>query len=596
MRTAETILGIYQQRGKRGLPLQDLYRQLFNPDLYRLAYGRLYRNHGALTPGATSETVDAMTLAKIGKIIEALRYERYRWTPVRRVYVPKKHSTKMRPLGLPSWSDKLLQEVIRLLLEAYYEPQFRPSSHGFRPKRGCHTALDEIYHKWVGTKWFVEGDIAQCFDTLDHSVLLSILRENIPDNRFLRLIEALLRAGYLEDWRYHPTLSGSPQGSIVSPLLANIYLDRLDRYVEDTLLPAYNRGNRRKINPAYQRLQCAAREARKQEKEKQARQLRREMQSVPSLDPYDPDYRRLRYLRYADDWLLGFSGPREEAEALKQQIGVFLREHLQLTLSEEKTVITHARTEAARFLGYEIAVLYCDQKRDRRGHRSLNGQIGLRVPLAVLRRKCQRYLRSGRPIHRTELLHDTPFSIVAQYQAEYRGLVEYYRKAYNLHRLNRLKWVMERSLAMTLARKLRISVRQVYARYQTTLQTEQGPRKVLQVQVERGEKKPLVATWGGISLQRQQKGILQDPPLQVWGGRSELEKRLLAQVCELCESRDRIQVHHIRALKDLHQPGRAERPAWVKVMAARRRKTLVVCGSCHADIHAGRTRRKTATE
>ena len=175
MRNAETILGIIQERGKRGLPLEDLYRQLFNPDLYLLAYGRLYRNQGAMTPSTTPETVDGMSLTKIDRIIEALRRERYRWTPVRRIYIEKPHSKKMRPLGIPSWSDKLLQEVIRLLLEAYYEPQFLSCLHGFRPNRGCHTALDEIYHKWVGTKWFVEGDIAQCFDSLDHSVSESIL-------------------------------------------------------------------------------------------------------------------------------------------------------------------------------------------------------------------------------------------------------------------------------------------------------------------------------------------------------------------------------------------------------------------------------------
>ena len=223
MRKAETILGIIHERGKHGLPLDDVYRQLYNPQLVLHAYGRIYRNSGAMTPGVTGETVDGMSLAKIESIIDALRHERYRWTPVRRVYIEKKHSPKKRPLGVPTWSDKLLQEVIRLLLEAYYEPQFSCYSHGFRPNRGCHTALREIYHRWVGTKWCIEGDIAQGFDSLDHAVLVSILREKIHDNRFLRLIENLLRAGYLEAWTYHATLSGSPQGAVLSPILANIY-------------------------------------------------------------------------------------------------------------------------------------------------------------------------------------------------------------------------------------------------------------------------------------------------------------------------------------------------------------------------------------
>lgn len=236
MRNAETVLGVIRERGKRGLPLEDVYRQLYNPDLYLRAYGRIYRNAGVLTPGTSPETVDAMSLAKIQALIAALRGERYRWTPVRRVSIPKKNG-KTRPLGIPTWSDKLLQEVIRSLLEAYYEPQFSPHSHGFRPERGCHTALTQIQKGWTGTKWLIEGDIAGCFDNIDHAVLLTILRERIRDNRFLRLIEGLLRAGYCEQWRYHPTLSGTPQGGIVSPLLANLCLDRLDQFVETRLLP-----------------------------------------------------------------------------------------------------------------------------------------------------------------------------------------------------------------------------------------------------------------------------------------------------------------------------------------------------------------------
>jgi len=217
MRNAETILGIIHERGKQGLPLDDVYRQLYNPQLYLHAYGRIYRNPGAMTPGITDETVDGMSLAKIASLIDDLRHERDQWQPVRRVYIEKKNSIKKRPLGVPTWSDKLLQEVIRLILEAYYEPQFSRYSHGFRPKRGCHTALRESYHRWVGTKWFIEGDITACFDSLNHTILLSILRERIHDNRFLRLIENLLRAGYLEDWIYNATLSGSPQGAVVTP-------------------------------------------------------------------------------------------------------------------------------------------------------------------------------------------------------------------------------------------------------------------------------------------------------------------------------------------------------------------------------------------
>jgi group II intron reverse transcriptase/maturase len=597
MRSAETVLGVIHERGKKGLPLEKLYRQLYNPNLYLLAYGRIYRNAGALTPGSTKETVDGMSLAKIGTIIDALRHEKYRWTPARRVYINKKNSKKKRPLGIPTWSDKLLEEVMRLILEAYYEPQFSPASHGFRARHGCHTALQEIYHKWIGTKWFIEGDIAQCFDALDHKILLSILREKIHDNRFLRLIDHLLRAGYLEDWRYNATLSGSPQGAVLSPVLANIYLDKLDQFVEQNILPKYTRGDRRRPNPAWQRLQVCAKSWEKKGKKDEAKALRRQMQQLPSLNPVDPDYRRLRYLRYADDWLLGFSGPRNEAEEIKSEIGTFLHEHLKLELSETKTLVTHARTCAARFLGYEIVTLHNDRKLDQRGHRSINGQIGLKVPTDVVQEKCERYLRHGKPIHRGELIDDSVFSIVAQYQQEYRGIVEYYRLAFNLHKLNRLSWLMERSLTQTLAHKQRISVCTVYRRYRAVINTDTGPHPVLQVTLERKpEQKPLVARWGGISLARNNRAVLNDTPLRVCGPRAELERRLLADQCELCRSTENVQVHHVRALKDLQIKGRTEKPFWVQVMAARKRKTLVVCKKCHDTIHAGKLARPVAAD
>lgn len=594
MRNAETVLGIIQQRGKQGKPLDRIYRHLFNRDLYLLAYGKLYKNDGAMTPGATGNIVDGMNLADIDAIIEALRLERYRWTPVRRVHIPRPKGKK-RPLGVPGWSDKLVQEVIRLILEAYYEPQFSDRSHGFRPGRGCHTALTAIDREWPGTKWFIEGDIAQCFDRLDHQVLLDVLRERLHDNRFLRLIEGLLKAGYMEDWQFNATLSGTPQGGVVSPVLANIYLDQLDRYVETVLQPANTRGARRRRNRKYQQLWKQAKYWETRGQHQRAVELRRKMQAMPAVDPNDPNYRRLRYVRYADDFLLGFIGPRGEADEVKRQIGEFLQERLKLEMSETKTLVTHGRTGTARFLGYEVGVMHADQKRDRMGRRSINGVIRLRVPRSVVLDRCLPYLKDGKPMAHMERSRDSVYSIVARYQNEYRGLVSYYKYASNLHQFDRLKWVMETSLTKTLAMKLRISVAQVYRRYKTIIRTDQGPRKALQVTVEQvSDKAPLVARWGGISLARQRTAILDDNPAPVWNQRTELEQRLLANSCELCESKDRIQVHYVRALKHLGRKGRKDAPEWAKLMMARQRKTLVVCQSCHVDIHAGR-QQSTAT-
>ena len=587
MRSAETILGIIRNRGTRGLPVNDLYRQLWNPNLYLMAYGRIAKNDGALTPGATPETADGMKMDDIHAIIEALRFERYRWTPARRIYIPKANG-KRRPLGLPTWSDKVLQEVMRLLLEAYYEPQFSDRSHGFRPRRGCHTAFTEITRTWTGTTWFIEGDIAGCFDNIDQKVLLEMLGENIQDNRFLRLVSNLLRAGYLEDWKHNATYSGTPQGSVVSPILANVYLDRLDRFVEGVLLPDYNRGRQRRKNPQYERVSNRVMRLRQAGRAKEAAELRPILRTMPSLDTYDPGYRRLRYIRYADDFLLGFAGPKEEADEIKARLGRFLRDNLKLELSESKTLVTHGRTEAARFLGYEVVVQGNNTKLDASGRRSVNGVIGLRVPQDVVRAKSAAYMRNGKPIHLGIRLHDSLYSIVEQYQLEYRGVVNYYRRATNLGALSHLRWVMELSLAKTLAAKLKISVPQVFKRYKTTIQTDDGPRKVLMVKVDEPGEEPLVTYWGGVSLARDNTATLVDKHPPILNSRTELEQRLRANVCELCGSTVKVQVHHVRALKDLRKKGRAKPPAWMEVMAARRRKTLVVCAPCHVDIHTGR--------
>ena len=409
MRPAETVLNVIRERGERGLPLENIYRLLYNRELYLRAYGRLYSNQGAMTKGTTAETVDGMSLAKIDRIINELRYERFRWTPVRRVNLPKPNGGT-RPLGIPTWTDKLLQEVIRMILEAYYEPQFSDHSHGFRPDRGCHTALGKVVTHWTGVRWFVEGDIKGCFDNIDHEVMLSVLGEKLHDNRFLRLLKYLLKAGYMEDWRYGRTLSGTPQGGVVSPILANIYLDRLDKYVETVLIPAHTRGAARRVNRPWNALKGRMAYQKEKGNYTLAAQLRKQMQQLPSVDPHDPGFRRLRYVRYADDFVLGFSGPKAEAEQIKESLKTFLRDTLKLELSREKTLITHATSQAAKFLGYELVNQQVNDKLDHTGRRSVNGRIGLRVPAKVIEQHCQAYMSNGQPAHRSVLMHDEDYS------------------------------------------------------------------------------------------------------------------------------------------------------------------------------------------
>jgi Type II intron maturase len=361
-------------------------------------------------------------------------------------------------------------------------------------------------------------------------------------------------------------------------------------------MPEYTRGVRRSRNPAYNRVQGAVARARKRGDHAALRVLREQQRSLPVGDPVDPGYRRLRYVRYADDILLGFTGPKAEAEEIKRRLAQFLRDQLKLELSEIKTLITHARTDAARFLGYDIAVAH-DHRRIVKGRRSAIGMIRLGVPADVVRAKCARYMSRGKPERRPELVNETDHAIISRYGAEYRGIVQYYLLAGDICRLNRLHWVMQTSLLRTLAAKHDSSVVKMARRYRATIDTPHGPRKCIQVSTQRGEgNKPLVATFGGIPLKRQKYAILRDrEPVPAYARRKELVHRLLAGRCELCGQADKVRVHQIRKLVDLDKPGQPQ-PEWARIMARRRRKTLVVCDPCHAIIHPKRPTASTTEQ
>jgi group II intron reverse transcriptase/maturase len=584
MQETGVVLGVLRERGRKGLPCTQLYRQMFNRELYLTAYGNIYSNQGAMTPGANEETADGMSEEKIEQIIGLMRNERYRFSPARRIYIPKKNG-RLRPLGLPSWSDKLVGEVVRLLLEAIYEPQFSRWSHGFRRNRGCHTALRDIQNTWTGTTWFIEGDISDCFGSLDHEILLRILAEKIHDQRFLRLIRNMLKAGYLEDWEYRDSLSGCPQGGVVSPILSNVYLDKLDKFVEQELIPQYTRGTRRKCNPEYDRIQYQLARARKRGDRAAARDLEKQLRSLPASDPMDPGYRRLKYTRYADDHILGFIGPKAEAEEIKAKLAKFLRETLGLELNQQKTLITHARSQHARFLGYDITVQHSRDKITG-GRRTVNGTIALRVPRGVIKAQTARYRRRGKPSHRPRLQNLDDYDIVRKYGAEYAGVVNYYLLARDVYRLTTLRWNAESSMLRTLARKHRSSVAKMAARHKAKIETSDGLRTCFEARKHREGKKDLVARFGGIILRQDRRAVIRDPaPAPAAYPRKELVKRLRTRECELCETGTTVTVHQVTGLKTLGKPGPGQ-PAWAALMAKMRRKTLIVCAPCHDWIHA----------
>ncbi len=597
MQNAETILQAIRKMGEKRIPLTRVYRCLFSEDLLLVAYDNIARNRGALTKGTEDDTADGMNLTRIRTLIRALRQEQFKFKPSRRVQIPKAKGGT-RPLSVPNFTDKLVQEALRLILNAYYEPRFRDSSHGFRPERGCHSALTAV-SKFKGTTWFIEGDIRGCFDNIDHMVLMRMLARDIQDGRLLNLIRMNLDAGYVEDWQYNRTYSGTPQGGVLSPLLANIYLNELDTFIEDEVIPRYTRGEKRRANNEYYRLGYTIQCARKAGDNANVRKLEQQRRRLPSQDTQDAGFRRLRYVRYADDFLLGFIGSKAEAEAIKAEVGVFLKESLHLEMNDAKTLITHARTEHARFLGYAISVYHADDKLSTRTGtptktRGVNGCVRLGIPFGRVDEFAQRYMRNGKPMHEGELIHYSDAEIVEVFQQRFRGVAEYYKFAADRRVLSKLKYVMEVALTKTLANKHKSTVTSIYRMYARKRAVNDSVYKTLEADVPTKHGARTVY-WGAIPLKVVKPGTeaiddnirRRNSPLST---RTDLVRRLQAGECEVCGSQEPCDVHHIHKLADLRRrwQGRKEKPEWVKRMIALQRKTLIVCPRCHADIHAGR--------
>ena len=581
MTSTHKFIEIVHQCGKQKYPIKKVYRRMLDVDLFLHAYGKLYANAGSMTKGIGDEGIDGMSLKRIEALIASLREGTFKWKPSRRVYIPK-GGGKARPLGIPSWNDKLVQEVIRLILEAYYEPQFSPTSHGFRPQRSCHTALEEV-KKWHGTRWWIEGDIKGCFENINHEVLINILKGSFKDTKFIKLIWQLLKSGYMEDWRYHKTYSGTPQGGIVSPILANIVLNELDKGIE-SLLQKWNKGRVAKHNPEWRKIRGQILVHKRKGNKPKVKQLHIASRKLPSTDQFDPTFRRLKYVRYADDFLLGFIGSKEEAQEIKQAITEMLA-NLKLSLNQEKTLITHAKSDRANFLGYQIKVSWDNSKLAtvtvngrKYKRRSINGDVQLLVPREAIDNWLSRYLIGGKPLARHKYIRYSDYDICSHYGGEWRGLVNYYALAMNLNALGQVYWRMNQSFQNTLASKHKCPTRTIRTKYQTKINGVRG--WVVKVQKRQKPGEYLTATFGGIPLKVNSLKPNTDKVYIPYLVTTELIQRLQADQCELCGSTTDIEVHHIRALKDAK--GKAD---WQIRMQAMRRKTLMVCKVCHQSIH-----------
>lgn len=570
-----------------------LYRYLLRPDIYYVAYQHLYSNKGAGTKGVTDDTADGFSEIYIENIIEALKNEMYQPKPVRRTYI-KKSNGKMRPLGLPVFTDKLIQEAIRMILEAIYEPIFSDYSHGFRPVRSCHTALAQIKKEFTGARWFIEGDIKGCFDNINHAVLVEIINQKIKDARFLKLIRLFLKAGYMEDWKYHETYSGCPQGGIISPILANIYLNELDRHVMK-IKKEFDVATKARYTPEYtklvglrQRLHNKIKNSNGIEREKLIEEYKTATAQMLKLPAKQCDDKKIKYVRYADDFLIAVNGNRQDCEKIKQELTEFINTTLKMELSQEKTLITHSNTPA-RFLGYDVRVRR-DQQIKPKGKfktRSMNNKVELSIPF---KDKIEKFLFSNgivkqrsengklEPIHRPQLLNRTDLEIVTIYNAELRGICNYYGLASNFNKLIYFNYLMEYSCLKTLAGKHRSKVSKIRAMY------KDGTGKwSIPYETKTGIKKMYFANYADCKGKKF-TDIVPQTAKNYSHDVTTLESRLKAKICEVCgcTENDRYEIHHVNKVKNLK--GKSE---WEKIMIAKRRKTIVVCHKCHMAIHHG---------
>ena len=571
-----------------------LYRYLLRPDIYFVAYKNLYANNGAATKGVNEDTADGFSEAKIDSIIKALADETYQPMPVRRTYIQKKNNRKkLRPLGIPTFTDKLVQEVLRMILEAVYEPIFLDVSHGFRPKRSCHTALKQLRREFNGTRWFVEGDIKGCFDNINHAVLVGLLSNKIKDARITKLIYKFLKAGYLENWQYHKTYSGTPQGGIISPLLANIYLHELDKFVMK-LKSEFDTPGVGQITPEYRelhneikRLSHRLTKVTGEEREMALAEYKPKRQKLMTIPCTAQTDKKLKYVRYADDFLIAVKGNREDCQWIKSKLAEFIGDTLKMELSEDKTLITHS-SKCARFLGYDVRVRRSGKiKRGGPGHvkmRTLNGGVELLVPLNDKIRQfvftkgvaMQKEDGSMFPVHRKYLIGLTDLEIVSVYNAELRGICNYYGMASNFCKLHYFAYLMEYSCLKTLASKHKTSLSKIIDKF------NDGTGKWgVPYETKLGNKRRYFANYADCKGKGSATDYISNTAIVYGYAVNTLENRLKAKVCELCGTTesDHYEVHHINKLKNLKGKER-----WEIAMIAKHRKTLVVCRDCHRSI------------
>lgn len=557
---------------KNDFKVNDIYKLMYNVRMYEIAYDKLKSNPGNMTSGINPITLDGISITWIQETIEQMKNNSFQFKPGRRIQIPKPGKIGTRPLTIAPPRDKIVQEVIRMILEQIFEPTFSSNSHGFRPNKGCHTALRQIKTQFGATSFLIEGDIAKCFESFDHKLLINLLEKKISDQRFLQLIWKALRAGYLEFHTVQDSIIGTPQGSIISPILSNIYLHELDKYINELKIN-YDKGTVVSRNPAYRKLENLRYKAIKVKDNISANKFLKKMQTMNSRLPNDPKFRRLYYVRYADDWIVSIRGPRTDATQILENIKDKLEADLKLNLSVEKSKITNPRKETALFLGTYIKFSHHIYHMKGKHHQTIRvpGQLRLIAPLDKIYKKLTNTgfmhakYKTGTP--KFLWYHNSKDTILTLYNSVLRGYLNYYSFTHNYSRVaSSLEFILKTSCAKLLAAKFKLrSVLKVINKY--------GPDLKGNDKIKWFKPSYKLNTWDFKSNSKDRIKTLYASFISA--------ASLDNLICTKCGSNERVEMHHVRLIKDIN-PKLSEIN---KIMVKRQRKQIPLCRSCHLDHH-----------
>ena len=575
----------------------DLYRLMYRPELYITAYEKIKSRPGNMSPSEDGETLDGFSMKTIERIISEMRTCKFQFKPSKRIEIPKASGGK-RIISIPPPRDKVVQQVILFILESIYDNSekayFLDCSHGFRHGRNPHTALKEISSKWTGTRWFIEGDVKACFDTIDRNILEKTLRIKIEDERFLNLIRKALNAGYYYFKQKYDSMIGAQQGSIISPILSNIYLDPLDQFISE-VCNRHTKGKRRKENREYAQIKYHINDLIKaghKRSDKCVKTLEKQKLSMPSVDLNDPGYTRAKYIRFCDDFLIGITGSKSQAEHIRAEVAEFMRNELSLEMNMEKSHITHAYDSHAKFLGMYIssgkARDVAKRVKTTSGtfskvipRRTGQQTIYLKIPtIDILKRLadrgyCKRTDRNYyKPKHVGFLTAFSDQDIVKHYSAVWRGIKNYFSCSDYISPLNTIKYILKTSCVLTLSAKHRRSAHETYRKHGHSI-------KISYTNPDNGKTKQTNLDQSSNNEKKKFRINEDVDRMKIW---LNLRSRsALDQNCKICNSEEQVEMHHVRHIRKIGSTIKG----FHKVMASLNRKQIPVCKDCHGKIHKG---------